>query len=91
MPAPASPEAKDIKTPALAGLGLLALAACSPATNAPPSAPQVGLANPASVYCIDQGGTLEPVTTAAGISNTCVLPDGERIDEWDLYRRDHKS
>lgn len=78
-----------MKFTALAGLSLLALAACSPANDTPEAPAKVGLANPASVYCVDQGGTLEPVTTAAGVSNDCVLPDGERLDEWDLYRRDH--
>lgn len=78
-----------MKITSLAGFGILALAACSPTDDAASPPAKVGLANPASVYCVEQGGTLEPVTTAAGVSNICVLPDGERIDEWDLYRRDH--
>lgn len=64
------------------------LVACTPTTDTP-ATPKVGLANPASVYCTEQGGELEPVTTAEGESNDCVLPSGVRIDEWDLYRRDH--
>jgi len=66
----------------------LGLAACTP-NDGGPAQPAVGLANPASVYCIEQGGTLEAYTTAAGTSNECALPGGIRIDEWELYRRDH--
>jgi len=80
-----------MKLCAPAGLALLALAACTPAQDAPTPAPGVGLANPASVYCGDQGGRLVEVKTAAGVANDCLLPSGERIDEWALYRRDHSS
>ncbi|MGX1309501.1 putative hemolysin [Amorphus suaedae] len=80
-----------MKIPALAALTALALAACSPTQEAPGPAAGVGLANPASVYCGEKGGRLEAVKTAAGVSNDCVLPGGERIDEWALYRRDHNS
>ena len=80
-----------MKICAPAGLALLALAACTTAQDAAKPAPGVGLANPASVYCGDRGGRLVAVQTAAGVSNDCVLPSGERIDEWALYRRDHSS
>jgi len=45
-----------------------------------------GLANPASVYCEEQGGTVEIEETDDGQRGVCVLPDGTRVDEWDLYR-----
>lgn len=51
---------------------------------------KVGMPNPASVYCIDKGGKLVKVTNEKGDSFDCILPDGERIDEWALYRRDHQ-
>lgn len=59
--------------------------------NTPPQAPtsQVALANPASEYCISQGGRLEIVRDAAGDKGVCHLPDGTVIEEWTLYRRDH--
>lgn len=50
---------------------------------------QVGLANPASEYCISQGGTLEIVRDAAGDRGMCHLPDGTVIEEWALFRRDN--
>ncbi|EHU0915211.1 DUF333 domain-containing protein [Escherichia coli] len=49
------------------------------------------MANPASVYCQQKGGTLIPVQTAQGVSNNCKLPGGETIDEWALWRRDHPA
>ncbi|WP_367888825.1 putative hemolysin [Halomonas caseinilytica] len=49
------------------------------------------MANPASVYCEEQGGTLEIKQNADGQYGMCALPDGTQIEEWDLYRRDHPS
>jgi putative hemolysin len=49
------------------------------------------MANPASVYCQQKGGTLIPVQTTQGVSNNCKLPGGETIDEWALWRRDHPA
>lgn len=54
--------------------------------------PMVGMPNPASVWCIEKGGRLEIVKDKTGSeSGVCVLPSGERVDEWELFRRDHKS
>lgn len=69
----------------------LPLAACStpkhPAPDAP-KPPHVGMANPASVYCLQKGGEQIPVQSPQGVRTECKLPGGEVIDEWDLYRRD---
>ncbi|MDH4078109.1 MAG: DUF333 domain-containing protein [Acidimicrobiia bacterium] len=47
----------------------------------------VGLANPASVYCVSQGGEVVIVTAAdGGQQGLCRLPDGTEIDEWEYYR-----
>ncbi|CAM3941666.1 DUF333 domain-containing protein [Bordetella tumulicola] len=51
--------------------------------------PSVGMANPASVYCGKVGGQLEIQQTPSGEIGICVLPSGERIEEWTLFRRDH--
>jgi len=74
------------------GLAAFAFSACggddSPSTTTTASttteAPQV--ANPASQYCIDQGGTLEIVDEAGGQVGYCNLPDGSRVEEWEFYR-----
>ena len=52
--------------------------------------PAAGMANPASVYCVQQGGKSIPVQTAAGERADCLLPNGKRVDEWKLYRSAHK-
>ncbi|MDE2579904.1 MAG: DUF333 domain-containing protein [Hyphomicrobiales bacterium] len=47
------------------------------------------IANPASVYCIEQGGRIEIEKTPEGERGLCMLPDGRRIDEWELFRANH--
>ena len=44
------------------------------------------IANPASVYCVQQGGRVEIVDTDKGQIGICVLPDGRRIEEWEFFR-----
>ena len=81
---------------ALIAAGSFGLAACgsddspSPASEAPsseaPSTDATGMPNPASVYCEEQGGTLEIVDEEGGQVGYCNLPDGTRIEEWEYYR-----
>ncbi|MEZ8100756.1 putative hemolysin [Vibrio bivalvicida] len=49
------------------------------------------MANPASVYCVQQGGTLETVTESEQRLTYCLLPNDERIEEWDYYRQNSKE
>jgi len=44
------------------------------------------IANPASVFCIEQGGSLELVEDEQGVSGMCTLPNGEVCEEWALFR-----
>lgn len=79
---------------------LVALAACAPAkapqaaapatpVAAPADAPVVGMANPASVACVDGGGTLRIYDTPEGQIGMCSTRDGRVCEEWSLFR-DHK-
>ena len=74
---------------------LLLLTACSPkpqpAETGPAAAPPAaaGVANPASVYCIEQGGTVEMREGPGGTAGYCRLPDGRVVEEWELYRTTH--
>jgi len=67
---------------------MLALAGCA---SAPPEPKPVGMANPASVYCAEQGGTLEIRNAPGGQTGYCDLPDGRVIEEWELFRQHHKD
>lgn len=71
--------------PALAALPALLLAAC--AQNPAPQPQAVGMANPASVHCVKQGGKLLPQKDTAGNEYAlCQLPDGRTVEEWTLFR-----
>jgi putative hemolysin len=48
---------------------------------------QAGLPNPASVFCADQGGTLEIRTDSSGNQyGMCVFSDGRECEEWALFQ-----
>ena len=49
----------------------------------------VGMPNPASVYCIERGGTLDIQQRQEGEVTYCMLSDGTRIEEWEFYRKNH--
>lgn len=72
---------------ALAG----ALAGCAappaPSQARSPATP-VGIANPASVACVQAGGKLEIERDARGERGICVLPQGLRCDEWAWFRKE---
>ncbi len=52
----------------------------------------IGMANPASVYCEEQGGTVTIVKdenwNEYGI---CKLADGTEVEEWEYYRLNHQD
>lgn len=61
------------------------LAACT----AP--APQTGAANPASEFCVKQGGKSEIRRNADGSEyGVCRLPDGRTVEEWAYFRQHHQ-
>ncbi|MGD8399188.1 MAG: DUF333 domain-containing protein [Anaerolineae bacterium] len=44
------------------------------------------VANPASLYCVEQGFELEIRTEAEGQVGYCIFPDGTECEEWAFYR-----
>ena len=46
----------------------------------------VGMPNPASKYCVDQGYELEIRTEAGGEVSYCLFPDGSECEEWAFFR-----
>jgi len=71
---------------------VVTLAACSatpPAANTG-TPPRVGMANPASVACVQQGGTVDMRKDSAGnVTGYCRFSDGRICEEWALFR-DHR-
>lgn len=55
-----------------------------------PEQKMIGMANPASVYCVEQGGKLiirkDKDENEYGI---CKFKDGKEVDEWEFYRQNH--
>ncbi len=50
---------------------------------------QPGIANPASVYCTDQGGKLEIRKDGQGNeTGFCIFPDGSGCEEWAYFRHE---
>ncbi len=57
------------------------------ATTAEPPHANVGMANPASTYCLQRGGQLEFSTRANGAEvGICVSPGGDECEEWAFLR-----
>jgi putative hemolysin len=52
----------------------------------PSATTTAGLANPASEFCVSQGGEVEIVSEASGEVGYCNLPDGTRVEEWEYFR-----
>jgi len=51
--------------------------------------PTTGMANPASVYCKDQGGKLDIRNDAGGGQyGICVFDDGSECEEWKFFRKE---
>ncbi len=65
----------------------IALSACNTQTPTP----STGMANPASVYCEQNGGKLDIRTEPDGSQGgVCVFPDGSECDEWAYFRGECK-
>nr|WP_235334915.1 DUF333 domain-containing protein [Pantoea anthophila] len=45
--------------------------------------------NPASVWCLQRGGQEVEGVSPEDSTLYCLLPSGERIEQWALYHRDH--
>ena len=51
-----------------------------------PTDERPGLANPASVYCEEQGGTLQMRQGDGGTYGVCVFEDATECEEWAYFR-----
>ncbi|EIB96389.1 hypothetical protein S7A_20034 [Pantoea sp. Sc1] len=62
------------------------LTACAPHAQQPQ---RMTMRNPASVWCLQRGGQEVKGISPADSTLYCLLPSGERIEQWALYHRDH--
>jgi len=73
-------------------LTILALAALLASGCAPKSSGNgnnsdpIGMPNPASIYCQEQGYELQMFQDANGTYGVCVFPDGSSCEEWAYFR-----
>ena len=47
-----------------------------------------GIANPASEYCVKNGGKLKIVDDEKGQHGICTLPSGKECEEWAYFRKE---
>ena len=67
----------------------ISLVACQDPTVTPSGDQK--LPNPASVFCEENGGTLDLRTAADGsVSGVCIFADGSECDEWAYFRSECK-
>lgn len=59
-----------------------------PQEPAPNNNGGIGMANPASVYCTEQGYTLEMRQNENGEYGVCIFPDGSECEEWAYFRNE---
>ena len=52
--------------------------------------PVIGMPNPATVYCEEQGGVIEINTDENGMYGICHFSDGSTCDEWAFFRGECK-
>ncbi len=81
-----------VRNSCIIGLGIflvfLLVAGCTQPVTPTPGTPQPtpGMANPASVSCVQSGGTLHINKDAAGNEyGMCAFPNGTSCEEWALY------
>lgn len=55
------------------------------ATPAATAEPTAAIANPASVNCVENGGTLDLRTNDLGAYGVCIFPDGSQCEEWAFF------
>ncbi len=69
------------------GMGLMASVLIACGANRATPVPALDLANPASVFCTEHGGTLTIRQDAAGNqTGFCGFPDGSECEEWTFQR-----
>lgn len=69
-------------------LALLTLSACS-ISIIPTDVKLVGVSTPATEFCLQQKGFVNPTTVNGKQVNICELPNGQKVEVNELYQRHH--
>lgn len=78
---------KKIILSGLSGLfASILLAGCSTTQSTDSNSASLGTVNPASTYCINQGGKLEIRNETNGQVGYCHLKNGQVVEEWEYFR-----
>jgi uncharacterized protein len=69
----------------------ISLASCTSDVQQAKPTQAIGLANPASINCVKQGGKLQIVDTSAGQVGICRFPNDKQCEEWAMLRGECKA
>jgi len=64
----------------------LQLTACASHLDDPQ---RLSMRNPASEWCLKRNGEQVQEKSSTGSTLYCLLPSGERVEQWALFHRDH--
>lgn len=67
-------------------LGTLQMSACTLHSAEPQ---RLSMRNPASEWCLQRGGQQVKDESSNNSILYCLLPSGEKIEQWALFHRDH--
>ena len=71
----------------LMAMATLSISACSSIETNKDLTPKIGMANPASTYCVEQGGKLSIEKESNGEVGYCHLANGQKVEEWAYFRQ----
>lgn len=80
-----------MKTIGLMAMFTLVLGGCASEYDQYSESERVSMANPAAVYCVQQGAELDTVTENEQRTTYCVFENGDRVEQWEYYRQNHEQ
>lgn len=83
-----NPISRNLSRVIVAGVASFAVGLGAVACGSDDDSAQI--ANPASVFCVEQGGEVVIEDSAGGEIGFCEI-GGERIEEWEYYRANHDA
>jgi putative hemolysin len=73
-------------------LFMISIVSCTTTEAETQAQPKIGMPNPASKYCVEQGGKSIIKKDEQGNSyGVCRLKNGNEVDEWKYFRENNKN